>query len=192
MSMPSPWRKLTWPSAPWVMSSLPSMRQARAMSSTCASDTGEHRLAGALVPGCLARKHQRRRADAVGVAMRAGEGRCAVLGERLEQIQEPPARGNDCQVGRSEVLGGALDDGAHTFLDGQVLLADAANTRVGAAAGLGGTIEQVVVVDVAQRHEGLRIDLGMDARPRLDAGDLLRVERPIRMPRDGEADHAAV
>src|SRR5919202_1717342 len=104
---------------------------------------------GGLVPGHVARQDQRGGAHAVGLSVARLVRRLAVLGEPTHRLEQPPPHGDDRQVGAAQVLDGPVAHRAHALLDRQVLLADAANTRVRAPAALVCTIDQIVVVLVA-------------------------------------------
>src|SRR5439155_14618111 len=69
-----------------------------------------------------------------------------------------PPRLDDGLVGGPEMLAGAVDDAAHTFLDGAVLGIDAIDPREGLRL-LHAAIEQVVVLAIALGAEGRLVDV---------------------------------
>src|SRR5205814_199001 len=88
----------------------------------------------------------------------AGAGRLLAGFVGLHRFAQQLARLDDRLVGRAEMLAAAIDDRAHAFLQGTVLLVDAVDAGV-ALGLLHLAVETVIVRPVLQRTEGLLVDM---------------------------------
>jgi hypothetical protein len=109
--------------------------------------------------------------------------RLAALAQGARGAHDELAELDDAEVGRPEMLPGAVLDRALAVLDGGVLLAHT-HDACEALALLLRAVEHVVVADVAQRHV-VGVDLGVQAEA-LDVFLALRIgERPVGQPAVG-------
>src|SRR5882757_3584600 len=88
----------------------------------------------------------------------ASAGRLLARFDCLHRFAQQLASLDDRLVGRAEMLAAAIDDPAHAFLQGTVLLVDAVDAGV-ALGLLHLAVETVVVRPVLERTEGFRIDM---------------------------------
>ena len=101
--------------------------------------------------------------------------------ERIGGVQQTPARHHDALVGRHEMLGRAIGDESHAFLDRRILHADAEHAGERAARLLRHAIDQIVIAPVRHRQEAPRDQRHMHTPPSARAFQLGGAERPARM-----------
>ena len=121
-----------------------------------------------------------REAHAVDGAVLSGRRVYVPLSEQPGLLQQPAPHGDDGGIAGAKVLLVAIDDGTHAFLDGHVLRLYACDAGERSVL-LEGAVDEVVILHVAHREEGVG-----DGRAReiLRALDILSGEGALIVPRD--------
>src|SRR5262249_14557101 len=131
-----------------------------------------------LPPGRLAA----RRTHAIAFRTHSGQGLAG--GMIFQRLQQQAADFDDSRIACEQMFASAIGDRAHRFLDGAILAAERLHAGEGLAAGLPGTIDQIIVGLVANGAVGAGDVFGVDATETFLAREVFVGERPRRMKID--------